>query len=211
MTRLAHVNLISLLGFYLASAAVISFARRYSVYLDVVHIIVAVRGRWPRLVQRLKANHGVLVTGEVIRPTVYAFGLMGLQMLCSRVIWPQAELPLGVVWDSAWRLTVILAAAIPMLYVDGYFLLYVGRFDRSSTEQYLDLAERWLHGWRAPLVRTVTLGYLNPHDMVEAEVRKGLSEMGQMVSWSMQWVAIQVTCRVVFGLTVWLVWAVGGD
>jgi hypothetical protein len=209
MTRLASANLIHVFSFYLASVALLSFARRYLVYLDAVRLVVRLRGRWPRVVDRLKAQYGVLVTREVIAPTAVAVGLMLLQMVCSRVIWPRADLPAGAVWASHWKTFVLLAAAAPMLAVDGYFLLRVGRFDRGATEQYLDLAEHWLNSWKAPAVRAVTFGYVNPRRMVDAEVRKGLEQMGQMVGWSMRWVAIQVACRVAFGLTVWLVWAAG--
>ncbi|MGL6095582.1 MAG: hypothetical protein ACRC7O_07285 [Fimbriiglobus sp.] len=209
MTRLASTNLIAVFSFYLASVALISFARRYLVYLDAVRLVVALRGRWPRVVDRLKAQYGVLVTREVLAPTGVAVGLMFAQLVCSRVIWPAAALPAGVVWDSAWRSAVLLIAAVPMLLVDGYFLLRVGTFDRGATVQYLDLAEHWLTSWKGPAVRVATLGYLNPRRMVDDEVRKGLEQVGQMVGWSMRWVAIQVACRVGFGLAVWLVWAIG--
>jgi hypothetical protein len=93
-----------------------------------------------------------------------------------------------------------------MIAVDSYFLIAVGRFDRATTEQYLDQAERWLGTWRAGAVRAVTFGYVNPQSIVDAEVRKSLGIMGDMVSWTMRWVAIQVACRVAFGLTVWGSW-----
>jgi hypothetical protein len=209
MTRFASINLIHLFDFYLATAALISFARRYPVYWDALRLTVALRGRWPRLLDRLRQHHGVLVTREVIRPAVLAILLLGVQLICSRVIWPRAFLPVGEVVDSWWRFPLIVAAAVPMFLVDAYFLIRVGRFDRLETEKYLDLAEHWLASWKAPAVRAATFGYVNPHRMVDDEVKKGLSTIGQMVSWSMWWVTAQVSCRMAFGLVVWLVWAVG--
>ena len=209
MTGFASVNLLRLFDFYLAAAALLSFARRYPVYWDAVRLTVVLRGRWPRLFERLRVNHGVIVTRDVVRPVAVALAVMGVQLVCSRVIWPKAVLPAGLVWDSWWRLVLTTFAAVPVLYVDGYFLIRVGRFDRRETEKYLDEAERWLRGWKAPAVWAATFGYVNPRRMVDDEVRKGMTALGQMVSWSMWWVTAQVTCRVLFGLTLWFEWAVG--
>jgi hypothetical protein len=210
MTPLWHVNLIRLFDFYLAAAALLSFARRYPIYWDALRLTVALRGRWPRLMDRLRQHHGVLVTGQVIRPALLAVVLLGVQLVCSRVIWPRAVLPVGEVAESWWRLIVVVSAAVPMLAVDAYFLIRVGRFDRLQTEQYLDMAEHWLASWKAPAVRVVTFGYVNPRRMVDDEVKKGLTSIGQMVRWSMWWVTAQVSCRVTFGLVIWVVWLLGG-
>jgi hypothetical protein len=209
MSRFEAANLIRVFDFYLASMFLLSFARRYVVYWDAVRILFAVRGRWPKLLDRLKQHHGVLVTSEVIRPLGVALGLTLIQVICSRVIWPQAELTVREVAESGWRLAVVLAAAAPMVAVDVYFLVRVGRFDRTETEKYLDLAEHWLASWKTPLIRVATLGYVNPDRMVEDELKKGLRELGETVGWASRWVAIQVACRVVFGLVIWLLWALG--
>ena len=81
-------------------------------------------------------------------------------MICSRVIWPQAALTVWEVEQSGWRLATVLAAALPMIAVDVYFLVRVGRFDRTETEKYLDLAEHWLASWKTPLIRWARWGML---------------------------------------------------
>jgi hypothetical protein len=210
MSRFEAANLIRVFDFYLASMFLLSFARRYVVYWDAVRLLVSLRGRWPKLLDRLRQHHGVLVTREVIRPLLVALGLTLIQMICSRVIWPQAELTVHEVGQSWWRLAAVLVAAVPMVAVDVYFLVRVGRFDRTETEKYLDLAEHWLASWKTPLIRLGTLGYVNPDRMVEDELKKGLREIGQTVGWASRWVAIQVGCRVAFGLVIWLTWAWGG-
>jgi hypothetical protein len=207
MTRLASVNLISLFDFYLASAALISFARRYLIYYDALRLTVALRARWPRLTQRLKQHHHVIMTAEVLRPAILAGVLMMIQLICSRLIWPQASLSYRDISDSWWRIVLLAVAAAPMLSVDGYFLIRVGRFDRTSTEKYLDLAEHWLGSWKAPVIKRATFGYVDPHRMVDQEVQKGLATIGKTASWAMWWVTIQVCCRIAFGLTLWLIWA----
>lgn len=210
MSRFEAANLIRVFDFYLASMFLLSFARRYVVYWDALRLLVALRGRWPKLLDRLRQHHGVLVTREVIRPLLVALGLTVIQMICSRVIWPQAELTVREVEQSWWRLATVLVAAVPMVAVDVYFLVRVGRFDRTETEKYLDLAEHWLASWKTPLIRLGTLGYVNPDRMVEDELKKGLREIGATVGWASRWVAIQVACRVAFGLVIWLTWAWSG-
>jgi hypothetical protein len=46
--------------------------------------------------------------------------------------------------------------------------------------------------------------------MVDAEVRKSLSEMQSTVTASLWWVIVQTSLRLAFGLTLWTVWAVHG-
>ncbi len=210
MHSLDSANLIRVFDFYLAATLLISFVRRYPVYLDGVRVALALRGRWPKLVSRLKDHHGVLVTSQVLVPTGVALALMTAQTVCSRLLWPHAAITVGDVAASGWMRLAVLAVLVPMVLVDGYFLVRVGQFDRRETEQYLDQAEHWLSSWKTPLIRTVTLGYLDPERIVDAEVRKGLSQLGETVAWVMRWVAIQAGCRVAFGLTIWLLWAAGG-
>jgi hypothetical protein len=207
MSRFEAANLIRVFDFYLASMFLLSLARRYVVYWDAARILVSVRGRWPKLLERLRQHHGVLVTREVIRPLFVALALTVIQMICSRVIWPQATLTVRQVEESWWRLACVLVAAAPMVAVDVYFLVRVGRFDRTQTEQYLDLAEHWLASWKTPLIRLGTLGYVNPDRMVEDELKKGLRQIGATVGWASRWVAVQVAFRVTFGLVIWLTWA----
>jgi hypothetical protein len=200
-------NLIWAFDFYLAVMLLLSVARRYLVYWDALLLVGKFRGRWPKLIDRLKQHHGVLVTREVLRPLFLAVALTAVQMICSRVIFPRATLTAEEVWASWLALVPLVAAAVPMVAVDVYFLVRVGRFDRGATEQYLDQAEHWLGTWKTPAIRLATLGYVNPQRIVDAEVKKGLEQLGAAVSWASWWVSVQVALRVAFGTTIWLVWA----
>ena len=207
MTSLGAANVIRVFDFYLALMFVLGLSRRYLVYWDAVRLLVAVHGRWPRLLTRLKAHHGVFVTTEVLRPLAVAVALMLTQFLCSRLIFPTAELTVNEMRAAVWPAAVILAAVVPMVAVDAYFLIFVGRFDRTSAEAYMDQAEHWLNSWQAPVVRAVTFGYVNPRRMVDVEVQKSLEQLSRTVSWAAWWVAAQVVCRMACGLTIWTVWA----
>ncbi len=201
------INLLRVFGFYLALMFLISMLRRWDVYLDTIRLIIAVRGRWPRLMQRVGEHTSLLLNWSFFRPALLSLALTIIQMVCSRVIWPQAALTWAELTREWWRLAAIAVPLVPMLAVDLYFIVRVGRFDRTETAKYLDQAENWL-GWKGPLVRAVTLGYVNPHGMVDEEVKKNLAELGNTVRSSLYWVSLQITLRVIFGLTLWTMWAI---
>jgi hypothetical protein len=200
------VNLIRVFDFYLALMFVISLVRRWEAYWDAVRIVFAVRGRWPRLMSRLADHGSMLLNWEFFRPAILAFGLTVIQVICSRVIWPDADLSGGELWAEWMWFAVVIAAVVPMLAVDLYFVVSVGRFDHSETVKYLDEAETWL-GWRGPLVKIVTLGMVNPSKMVDAEVRKSMTEFGVTARSSLWWVSAQIGSRVLCGLALWAAWA----
>lgn len=200
------VNLIRVFDFYLALMLVVSLVRRWEVYADAVRLLVAVRGRWPRLVRRLGEHGSLLLNWEFFRPVLAALVLTAVQMVASRLIWPRATLTGSDLRAEPWLLPAVLAPLLPMLAVDLYFVVRVGRFDRAETVKYLDQAETWL-GWRGPLVRVATLGMVNPRRMVDDEVKKGLEGIGTTVRSSLWWVAAQTGLRVLFGLSLWAVWA----
>ena len=204
-------NMIRLFGFYLALMFVLSLARRWRIYWDAGQFLFALRGRWPKLVKRLQQHHGVLVTKDVLRPLGLAIGLMVIQFFLSRVVFPEARLTLDEVMHSWWLILLIVVAVIPMVAVDTYFIIRVGQFDRRETEVYLDQAEHWLTSWKTPVLRTVTFGIVNPQRIVDAEVRKGLTLLGETISWSAWWISAQVSCRVFCGSVIWFCWAVFGQ
>jgi hypothetical protein len=205
MTR-EPLNLIRLFDFYLAFMFVVSVVRRKEVYWNAVRLLVTVRGRWPRLVQRLAEHRSLLLNWSFFRPAALALALTIVQLICSRVIWPQAVLLGSGIREEWWKLAVLVVPLAAMLAVDAYFVIRVGRFDHAETVKYFDQAENWL-GWKGPLVRMLTLGYIDPHRMVDDEVKKNLAEIGTVMRSSLWWVSVQVGLRVLVGLALWTVWA----
>lgn len=202
-------NLIRLFDFYVALMFVISLVRRWAVYVNALRILIAVRGRWPKLIQRLGEHKSVILNWSFFRPAAIALVLMLVQLVASRLVWPQAVLTRPQLEREWWLVPVILVPMVPMLLVDLYFIFRVGRFDHSETVKYFDQAERWL-GWKGPLVRALTLGIVNPQKMVDEEVKKSLTEMQTTLTASLWWVIVQTTLRLAFGLTLWTVWAFHG-
>jgi len=203
------LNLIRLFDFYLAFMFVVSVVRRREVYWNALRLLVTVRGRWPRLVQRLAHHRSMLLNWSFFRPAALALALTLVQMICSRLIWPQAVLLGTDIHDEWWKLAVLLMPLAAMVTVDAYFVIRVGRFDRAETAKYFDQAENWL-GWKGPLIRALTLGYIDPRKMVDDEVKKSLVELGTAVRSSLWWVSVQIGLRVLFGLALWTVWALTG-
>lgn len=208
MNRLEVANLIRVFDFYLAVMAMFSFLRRYTIYRDSLFVLWVMRGRWPRLTDRIRKNYDVLVNWATLRPVVLAVALMLVQLTLSRVVWPDATLRVGDLYSPWWQLIPMILAIIPMVLIDGYFILRVGTFDRNETLKYLDMAEGWAGTWKARAVRLATLGKINPDQMVNEQLRQGLLTLGQTVNWSMWWVSAQVGARLFCGLVIWCLWAI---
>jgi hypothetical protein len=209
MSEFLNANLIRVFSFYLMVMLLVGLVRRWSFYRDTLWMLIAVRGRWPKLLERMAANKDAVLNWPTLRPMVIALSLMLVQLIASRGLWPQATISLANLLEVWWHLLIVVAAAIPMLAVDLYFVICVGRFDREQTAEYLDYAERWAGSWRANAVRLVTFGKINPEKMVDEQVREGLKNLGVTMGWAMWWVVVQASLRLALGLTIWLLWALG--
>lgn len=203
------LNLIRIFDFYLALMFLISFLRRWDVYLNALRLLIGVRGRWPKLMQRLGEHKSLILNWAFFRPAILALILMVVQLIASRLLWPQAVITLPQLRQEWWLGPIILVPLVPMLAVDLYFIIRVGKFDHDETVKYFDQAEGWL-GWKGPVVRVLTLGYVNPERMVDSEVRKSLAEARTTLTSSLWWVSLQMSLRLAFGLTLWTLWAIHG-
>lgn len=201
------INLIRVFDFYVTLMFVISLVRRWDVYLNAIRLLISVHGRWPKLISRLAEHRSLILNRSFFRPALLALGLTLTQLIASRIIFPQAVLLGEQLRTQWWWVPVILVPLVPMLLVDVYFIVRVGKFDHDETVKYFDQAEGWL-GWKGPLVRAVTLGFVNPQRMVDDEVRKNLTAYQSTLQASLWWVSVQIGLRLTFGLTLWAVWAV---
>jgi hypothetical protein len=157
----------------------------------------------------LRQHHGVFLTWGTVRPAVLALLLTVINVVLSRVVFPQADINANALSDEWWMWPMIAPVGLAMLTVDAYFVVRVAGFDRRELEGYFDQAEHWLTTWKSPVVKFVTLGYVNPHKMVNVEVRKALEQCSQLLNQSLYWVSLQVALRVAFGLLLWVSWATG--
>jgi len=200
--------LINLFSFYLTVILVLGTLRRLRQYRDIVHLTTGMPGRWPRVLKQIKQHWWMFFTWSTFRPAIVAILLLAVQMVCSRIIWPKAILTLqdlGVEW---WMGPMVAITAIAMLGVDLYFIVRVGKIDRRETERYLDEAEHWLTSWKSPVLKVLTFGLVNPHKIVAKEVKKALEDGRGLLNRNLWWISLQALNRVLFGLTLWICWAV---
>ena len=207
MDGVLDLNLIHLFTFYLAAAFLVSTVRRLRQYHDVAQLVLAAPNRWPRVMAQIKGHWIMFLTWATLRPAVVALGLLFVQMVCSRLIWPSANLSLRDLFDEWWILPPVLLAMTAMLAVDLYGMVVVGEVDRALMEKYFDQAEFWLRSRTATVVRVFTLGYINPRRLVAAEVQKALVEASRLLNTTLWWMAVQVGLRIGFGLSLWVTWA----
>jgi hypothetical protein len=205
---MASVNLIRLFDFYLVAMFLLSTLRRLEQYRAVGALIVSAPGRWPRLLVEMRKHRAIFFTWTTLRPAALALGLSLVHMVAARVIWPRAHLTVEDLWQHWYVLPPIVVTLLPMLGVDAFFLIRVGRVDRAETAKYLDQAEHWLTSWKAPVVRFLTLGYIDPRGMVSAEVRNAMTALSDLMNRNFYWMSLQVGMRVIFGLALWSVWAI---
>jgi hypothetical protein len=208
MAAVLDLNLIHLFTFYLAAVFLLSTVRRLRQYHDVAQLAVAAPNRWPRVLEQLRGHWIMFMTWATLRPAAVALGLLVVQMVCSRLIWPSANLTLRGLLAEWWLLPFVLTAMAAMLAVDAYFIASVGEVGRRETEVYLDEAEHWLTSWKGPIIHLVTLGYIDPRQMVAVEVRKAVEEGRGLLHRTLWWVSAQAGLRILYGLTLWVAWAV---
>ncbi len=209
MTTPQPINLIRVFDFYVTIMFLISFLRRWEVYWSALRVLIAVRGRWPKLIQLLGVHKSLILNWSFFRPACLAAIVAVIQLVVSRLVYPTATLTVQQLKEEWWLVLVILLPMVAMLAVDVFFIIRVGRFDHDETVKYLDHAENWL-GWKGPLVRVITIGIVNPSKMVDDEVKKSLASLGIVLQSSLWWVITQMGLRLLFGLTLWTVWALHG-
>src|SRR5258708_12908031 len=100
------------------------------VYTDGSQHALAALIRWPRVMRQLRGHLIMFLTWATIRPAAVALGLLVVQMICSRLIWPAAHLTLRELLIDWWMTPPVLVALAAMLIVDVYFIVRVGSIDR---------------------------------------------------------------------------------
>lgn len=209
-----QINLIHFLDFYLLTVFLLSTLRRIGQYRTYLGLAVSLPGRWPNLFRLVQQHKMVFLTWATVAPALLALGLSVVQLLASRVVWPEAgRPPFGLTVERLLHNPGAMAAVVPlglaMVAMDGWGVIRLGRIDREALEKNFDQAEYWLKSRTATVVRVVTFGFLNPRKMVNDEVHGSLLAASRLVNHTLWWVSIQVGLRILFGLSLWLTWAFG--
>jgi hypothetical protein len=211
MSWFYQLSLIHLFGFYLAVAFLLSTFLRLRQYGQVLALVGRFRGRWPNLLNLLRQHVTLLLGRGTVIPLLIMLGLLLANSIASNWIWPQARhFHLGDLLQLWPVVPVVGLIGAAMLAFDLWGIFWVSEIDRAGMEKYFDQAEYWLQGWKAPIVRAITLGFVNPRKMVAAEVRSSLESASQMLNYTMWWVSIQAGLRIAFGLSLWGSFALHG-
>jgi hypothetical protein len=152
------------------------------------------------------------MTWATFLPALLALLLSLVQLLASRLVWPEAGQPpdgltVGTALEHWPSLLAIVPLGLAMVALDVYGFVVVGAIERRELEKYFDQAEYWLCSPSAHVVRVFTLGIVNPRRMVAEEVRKALVGASRMLNTTLWWVTVQLGVRIAFGLSLWLTWA----
>jgi hypothetical protein len=210
MNWLWNLDLIRFFEFYLGVIFLLSTALRIHYYRAVLALLVAMPGRWPRLLGVIKQHHSVFRTWETLLPGALALGLLGIHTVACHWIWPEARLTVADLLRLWPAVLIVGPLGAAMTAFDVYTMVKVGKIDRAQVEKYFDQAEYWLRSWTAPVVRIVTLGHVNPRQMVSQEVQKALRELNQPLTSTLWWITVQTGLRIAYGLAVWLTFACSG-
>lgn len=202
-----HLNLLHLFGFYLALMFLVSVYLRFPQYRAIGHLLLVGPSRWPRLLELVWRQGGIFLTWSTFLPALLALGLTALHWVLARAVWPAADVTPAALADhlAAWLVVAVLALA--MLGVDFYCTFVVAEVDQATLQKYFDDAEYWLRSWTANVVQVLSLGRINPRQVVAGEVRKALLEASQLLNANLWWLALQIGVRFGFGLSLWLTYA----
>ncbi|MFQ3591990.1 MAG: hypothetical protein SNJ82_02240 [Gemmataceae bacterium] len=200
---------IRLFSLYLVFLFCVSTFLRLRQYYSIFSLVCRFGQRWPNLLKLVLEHRGVLMGWETIGPLALMLGLIAVNSLACNLIWPSAgnyradefvaKLPLALI-------ALVLGAV--MISLDLYTVFHVGSIDEQAISKHFDLAESWLRGWKAPAVRWLTLGYLDPRSIVSQEVRTALEKATGWLAGTFYWTASQAALRIAFGLTLWLGFAI---
>jgi hypothetical protein len=213
---LDQLNLIRFFDFYLALVFLASILLRVKQYREVGALFRAMPGRWPKLMQLIGRHKSLFLTRATVGPALLAFALIVIQMLASRLLWPEAGEPehgltIARLLDHWVALIIVATIGATMVGVDIYATVVVTDVNRPEMEKYFDQAEFWLRSWTAPVVRAFTFGWINPRKMVTGEVRKALEVATSYLNTAIWWVVVQTGLRVSFGLALWITYAATRD
>ena len=213
MDQFWTLNLIHFLDFYFAFMFLASTLRRLGQYHSVAQLVYAGPKRWPHLIKLISQFRTIFWTWSMVLPALLALGLWIVQILTSRLVFPDAgseehALTVARLWDNWPALFVVMPLGLAMTGFDLFSLFWVDHFDRAELEKHFDEAEYWLRSKTAHVVRVVSFGYINPRRLVAEEVEKALVEVGDMLNFTLWWVFVQIGLRFAFALSLWLTWAV---
>ncbi len=203
------MNLLRLFEFYLFAMFFVGTVRRAGLYRAIVRLTLGLIRRYQKLLDVLRDEGRLLLTWSAGLPLVITLLLWAIQAGLTRLAFPHAELLTTELTGRWWFWPALGVSVLGMLAVDVYFLVRIGNIDVAQAEKYFLRAESWLGTWKASAVKAATFGYVNPRQMVQAEVQKALATGNDIIRTLLWWTALQTGMRVAVGSTLWIIWVAG--
>lgn len=204
MEALLDLRLIRFFSFYLAVAFLLSTILRLRQYRSILSLVIRLRQRWPNLTSLVLSHRHIFLARGTLLPLVLVLVLLSANLLASRLIWPQADrFTVGDLLHLWPAVPLVLITGLAMFLFDVRTALRVGTIDEAMLSGYFDQAESWLKGWKAPVVRVLSLGFINPRQIVAKEVRQALEGASQLLNTTLWWVVLQTALRILFGISLW--------
>jgi hypothetical protein len=189
----------------------VSTLLRFRQYSAMLALVRGLPQRWPNLLRLLRQHSSIFLTWATLEPVVIVATLLLTNTLACQLVWPRAdEFRVADLLDVWPLVPIVLANGLGMVAFDLWSTFRVGKIDQHKMEGYFDQAEHWLCSWQAPVVRVLSLGFINPRKMVAVEVRNALQSASELLNATLWWMTIQTTLRIAFGLTLWGSYALHG-
>ena len=156
----------------------------------------------------MKTHRAIFLRWPTVLPLVLTLLLTLANAYASHFVWSHARVtPRRPAGAPRGRGGALVAGGL-MGFLDFQAVFVFGRFDRAAVEAVLDRAEHWLGSWKAPAVRVLSLGLIHPRRIVGEQVRRALVDAGLAVNGQLWAMSLQILARFVFGLALWVTWAV---
>jgi hypothetical protein len=202
------INLIDAFSYYLVLTFITGTILRARNYRAMVGMVYNAADRWPKLRALVATHRAIFLRWPTILPLVLTLLLMLANAYAARFVWSYARVtPEDLLAHLAALMTVLAAGAVMGL-LDFRSVFVFGRIDRAKVEAEFDRAEHWLGSWKAPAVRILSFGFIHPRRIVGEQVRVALVEAGLAANGELWAMSLQVIARFVFGLALWVTWAV---
>lgn len=201
------LKLIRFFDFYLALMFFAGVMLRYKHYSMALDLVRAVPSRWPRLFKLVGNFRHIFLTWGTLSPLILSLGLFLIHTILRRIFLSDRDALTVEMLTHTWLGIPVLISALAMFAFDLWGVFQVAPIDQPEMEKYFDQAEYWLSSWTAPVVKVFTLGYVNPRRMVRTEVQSALVSVSEMINSTLWWMVVQISLRLVFGITLWFAFA----